>query len=398
MANDYQYLTSTGVIVPDTASLRTTVEGEYRAALGADLVVTPDTPEGVLITAEVLARDAVVRNNAALANQINPNIAGGVFLDAIWALTGGERTQSTRSTAECTVTGANGTILNTVNRFRSATGELWVVTAAVTIGVSGVAVVPVRAIEYGPIAAPIGSITQIVISSIGLEAVTNLTAATLGTLAQSDAAVRALRKKTLALQGTGLPVAITSALYAVEGVRSLTFRENTTGGTLVIDGVSLVEHSIYACVDGGSDIDIATALLGTKSIGADFNGDVSVDVTDPSSGQVYNVLFARPDLIAVLIRVTCRVTNPLINPETAVRSAILAYTRGEIEGEDGFVVGGSVSSFELAGAINISFPNIYVQNLEIALAIGGAYTVGEIPIAIFEKATTTESSITVITP
>ncbi|MHC5543543.1 baseplate J/gp47 family protein, partial [Singulisphaera rosea] len=88
----YQYLDATGVIVPDTSSLLADVQSEYQAVFGADLIVTPDTPQGVLITAETLARTEVVNNNAALANQINPNIAGGVFLDAILALTGMQRT------------------------------------------------------------------------------------------------------------------------------------------------------------------------------------------------------------------------------------------------------------------------------------------------------------------
>src|SRR5262245_56358910 len=88
---DFEYITETGVIVPDTAELQTQVEGEFKEAFGADLIVTPNTPQGVLITAEVSARSGVLRNNAALANQINPNLAGGVFLDAIWSLTGGQR-------------------------------------------------------------------------------------------------------------------------------------------------------------------------------------------------------------------------------------------------------------------------------------------------------------------
>jgi len=93
----YEYIELAGVIVPDTLETRTQVESEFKNAFGSDLVVTPDTPQGVLITDETLARDAVIRNNAAIANQINPNLAGGVFLDALWALTGGTRTSADKS-------------------------------------------------------------------------------------------------------------------------------------------------------------------------------------------------------------------------------------------------------------------------------------------------------------
>src|SRR4051794_38182998 len=88
----FQYINATGVILPDTSGLLSDVQDEYKAVFGADLVVTPDTPQGVLVSAETLARTQVVQNNAALANQINPSIAGGVFLDALLALTGMQRT------------------------------------------------------------------------------------------------------------------------------------------------------------------------------------------------------------------------------------------------------------------------------------------------------------------
>lgn len=112
MADAYSYVVAQGVVVPDTADLLAQVQTEWRETLGEDLIVTPDTPQGVMIVAETLARDAVVRNNAALANQINPDLAGGVFLDAIWGLTGGQRLQATRSTiVAAVVAGVPGAVI-----------------------------------------------------------------------------------------------------------------------------------------------------------------------------------------------------------------------------------------------------------------------------------------------
>ena len=53
---DYQYLTVQGVIVPDTSDILTGVQTEYTDVFGADLVLSPDTPQGVLITAEALRK------------------------------------------------------------------------------------------------------------------------------------------------------------------------------------------------------------------------------------------------------------------------------------------------------------------------------------------------------
>src|SRR4029077_9504949 len=103
-------------------------------------------------------------------------------------------------------------------------------------------------------------------------------ATTLGTTTQSDQAARALRQNTLAFQAVSLAEAITSALYNVAGVTSLTFQENVAATTQTINGISMVSHSIYACVDGGSDTDVAATLLENKSSGCAWNGGTSVSV------------------------------------------------------------------------------------------------------------------------
>ena len=111
MADVYDYITVTGVIVPDTSVIMQDVIDEFLQTFGQDLVTTPNTPQGVLIVSETAARSAVADNNAALANQINPNVAGGVFLDAILALTGAERSPATPSTVTADLTGIAGTII-----------------------------------------------------------------------------------------------------------------------------------------------------------------------------------------------------------------------------------------------------------------------------------------------
>jgi uncharacterized phage protein gp47/JayE len=392
----YDYIASTGVIIPDTATLQSDVEAEYKTGLGQDFVVTPDSPGGVLVQAEVSARVSVVENNAKLANQINPNYAGGIFLDAIWALTGGEREQTTRSTAVCNVTGIAGTILSTAIRFRDTAGELWAVISATTIGLDGIASVNVRAVNYGAIAALAGSINQIAIGTLGLETVTNPADATPGTESQSDQAARRDRRNTLGVQGSSVAIHVTSAVYDVEGVRSMSFRENFNSTNLVIDSITIPPHSIYACVDGGSDEDVAFALL-RKSLGCGFSGSTTVNVIDPYSGQAIAVKFDRPTPVPLLIRVTIKATGALVDPQTAIRAAIMAYANGQLEGEDGFIVNGSASPFELSGAINRQYPTIFIKKVEIAVVSGSpVYSTDVIPILINQIATVTNSSITVV--
>jgi hypothetical protein len=399
--SNYQYINETGLIVADTADLRTQVENEYKAALGEDLDVSPETPEGVLITAETIARANVVQNNAILANQINPNFAGGIFLVATGLLTGSKKGVASNSIVLVTLAGVAGTVIPAgaliqdpvlKNQFQSL--------STVTLNGSGIANVNFAAIDPGPIVALAGTLTQILTRVIGWETATNPSNAVVGSTSQSDEAFRLLRRVTLATQGVSLPEAITSALNNIPNFISNTFRENFTSATIVKDGVTLVPHSIYVCADGGSDLEVGTVLVETKSPGANYNNgpgiNVNIDITDPVSGQVYPVKFDRPNLIPIQVRVTVSINTLVSSLTELVKQAILDYANGLIDGEEGFVIGAPVSCFELSGAVNKGVPQVFVHNVEIKKTSGGVFSNAEIPIAIFEKATITESSIVVV--
>src|ERR1700679_2624932 len=145
----YQYLDATGVVIADTSSLLADVQSEYQTVFGADLIVTPDTPQGVLITAETLARTEVVNNNAALANQVNPNIAGGVFLDAIMALTGMQRTPVTQTlVTNVSLTGVAGTVISAGTLAATSAGDQFASLSNVTLGSGGTATVNFASVAF----------------------------------------------------------------------------------------------------------------------------------------------------------------------------------------------------------------------------------------------------------
>lgn len=383
MAN-FEYINSLGVIVPDTATILADVEAEWREALGDDLVTSPETPQGVLIAAEVSARDSVVRNNAELANQINPDLAGGVFLDSIWSLTRGSRRPATRSLIQgATIGGQPGTLIPAGSLAATDDGDQFETVSAVIIGAGGTVSADLRAVEFGPIAAPIGSLTSINSAVLGWETITNPTAAALGRDQESDIAARKRRRLTLALQGVALPEAITSRLYALDDVRSLAFRENIASTNQTIDGVLMIPHSIFVCVQGGTDADVAQALLETKSLGAGWNGTTTVSIVEPYSGQSYSVKFQRPANVNVYVRVTARFNG--VDAQTIIPQALASYAAGELEGEDGFTVGGDVTTFEISGAINQVEPRIFVTNVELSTD-GITYTSAPVAISIVQVA------------
>jgi Baseplate J-like protein len=397
----YEYITVTGVIVPDTSVILDEVVAEFQQTFGMDLVTTPNTPQGLLIVSETAARSAVAENNAALANQINPNVAGGVFLDAIMELTGSFRTPATPSTVTVNLAGVTGAIIPQGSQASdSVYNNVFQTTETVTL-ISGAATVVMTSVENGPIVATAGTLTQIISNVLGWEGVTNPDSALLGTVTQSDEQARFDRRVTLFAQGTSTAGAIISAVYQVPNVTSMFFLENVQPTTQVIQGVTMVPHSIYACVNGGLDLDVAEAIQSKKSAGASYNNGASLtpisqDVTVPFSGQVIDVLFDRPDVIEIGVAVSVIVVQPIQDPVTTVQQAILNYASGLVTGLSGLIVGADVSPWEVGGAITSQHPGIYVQNLQIKnLTTASPYQYTEIVITPFEIATIQQASIVV---
>ena len=287
MADLYDYQTDTGIIVPDTGQVQTDVENEYKEQFGTDLIVTPDTPQGMLIAAEVLARVAVITNNANVANQLNPDLAGGVFLDAILAFTGLSRTLATKSTVGVTITGTPGTILPVGTQAReTVNNELFQNQGAITIPGSGTITATFESVNTGAIACAAGTLTQIVTPVLGWDAITNAAGASLGQATQSDVQTRQFRKDALAAQGSSLAGAIIAGVLQVEDVKSLTFRENYTNVLATIDSIAMFPHSLYMCIDGGTNANVAAAIVDKKSGGCNFQRAVQTGTLTGASAIV----------------------------------------------------------------------------------------------------------------
>lgn len=409
MAQSYNYIELTGVITPDYAIIRQEVVNLWISLFGADLNTDPETPQGVLIDMMATERYSVAINNATLANQINPDISGGIFLDSTSALTGLYRVGAVYSTAIVTLSGQGGTNIPTDVIISNTNGDLFQLVSTVTIpnappfSVDGL----FKALEPGPIAAPPGTLNQIKNGVIGLETVTNPNAAVIGQNAESDQVYRLLRRLTLFRQAQSVSGAVFSALNALivndtRVVKSSSYRDNVKSTTEVIDGVTMNPHSIYVCVDTDPAYynDVATAIYNKKSAGSDYTNNASsfphsISVTDPFSMQVSNVLFDTPDIIDVLIKVTVSQGTYTGNLSDAIKKAIIKYADGGIEGLIGFVIGNPVSCFEISGAILREVVGIYLHNVQTSLVTPISYSNAEIPISIFEKAFTQESAITV---
>lgn len=393
----YEYVTDRGVIIPDTQTLNDEVIAEWRDAFGVDLTITPDTPQGVMITAETAAREGVTANNATVANQINPNINGGVFLDGVCALLGLERMRGLPTVVQGVVfSGVPGTIIPSGSRARNtATGDIYLSNDAYVIEPGGTVAGAMSCDTDGPVELPIGALTTVIDSVLGWESVNNPIAGVLGQSEQSDNSLRELRRVTLARQTISTREAQISGLNQIDGVTSVAFRENIAATSQTIDGILMVAHSVWAGVDGGNDQVIADSLLRNKTDGAGWNGGTTVNVTDPHSGQVYPVKFQRPTIVPVFVTITISVNNDPSNPLVVVPNSIAAWARGEIPNEQGLKIGVAVSPFEVASAVNHFNPQFTVRNVLLSRT-GGTPAPTLLAISLLERANIDTSYVTVI--
>lgn len=391
---DYNYIEESGLIIPDTSETLSNVEGEFREVFGEDLDVDPSTPQGTLIARIVEIRDAIARNNAEMANQINPDYANGVFLDAIFSLSGGERKAAVKTIVNGVVlTGQPGTMVTQGAMASTVNGDMFELNRERLIESDGTAIGDFVAVEYGPVEVEAGQLNNIETSILGWTGINNPLSGVTGRLVESNASTRRRRRNSLALQGVSTNEAIISRLYDIDTVRSLSYLENYESVDQVIEGISMRAHSIWVCVEGGSDEEVAQALYDTKTIGAGYNGSIEVDIRDPRTPIFHTVKFDRPTDIEVLIRVT--VAPSSLDVQQLVPDLVMNYVNQEIEGDVSFVVGSNVSPWEISGAINQQRPDIRVRKVELSVVGSGAWSTDELQIAINEIARTQRSSITV---
>jgi hypothetical protein len=419
MSDLYSYIVETGVISPDASDMLTDVQQEWETAFGTNVSTDPSTYTGAQVTGEVSARTAVLNTNAKVANQINPNLASGLFLDALCALMGLTRAPATPTqVSNVMLTGVINTNIPAGTRVSvGQNGPVFTLQTGVTLANNGsgggIAFGTFAAVVAGPTAVASLALNWPVDSILGWETVSNdqtgatypsgqaPSVTTLGTNQQTDASLRALRNNTLALQGISTPQAQISNLFNIRDannnllVTSVAYLENVTSSVATINGITLQPHSIWACVDGtASALQIATSLLNNKTDGAGWNGAVSTPVVEPASGQTYTVLHDVPTYVFIYGAMTILQGSYIGNLQADAAQAVANYFVGAVDGFAAVGIGQDVSPFEIAAAVVAACPGCKVRACSIGTS-PGSLAPADITIAQGSRAQTNNTAFSV---
>lgn len=372
MAEYYDYLTNKGVIVPDTSTVLTDVQQEFKDLLGGDLDVSPETPQGRIIELIARCRTFVLQTAAASSNVFNLNKANGFGLDDLGSLFLLSRNPATYTTTSVVLGGVNGTIVPAGTRLQTTDGDIFVNTENYTIGSAENAVF--RAEKLGIVPCPVGTLTIILDAVNGLETATNVSTS-LGTDLESDNAFRLRIRNSLNVNSIAVLSAIKANLDALPGVASTYLYDNYTNSTYPLDEISIGAHSLLAVVDGGDDQEIANVLYAKKTIGTGY--DISTEsqdieivtktVIDPNYGTEYTVKFARPLSTNILVEISVnRQGYTGSDLEGDIKAAIIEWANGDDPEVDGITIGSTISPFEISAAVSNSIPEIFINYVKVA--------------------------------
>ena len=283
---------ASGVSPTELAVYKTEFEDIFRSALGEDLVLDSETPQGQLIGVLAVALAEIDEVAVAVANGLSLYQAIGLQQDALGSLLSIDRIRRERSTVTVTISGTSGTVIDAGSLARTAAGDQFALDIQIVIPSGGSISAGMRSVEYGPIPAAAAALTEIVTVVSGWTGVTNAAAATPGRNAETNFEYRNRYPVELAVNARDGLEAIRARTRAVEGVSRVLAVENSDTSAVTIQGIDIDAGSILVVAEGGTDANVAAAIFAAKPAGIPTVGDMDVDVPH-ARGQITTVSFRR---------------------------------------------------------------------------------------------------------
>lgn len=323
-------VTASGISAPDYQTILSTITEYFQQIYGTDAYLEPDSKDGQMVALVALAvHDA---NNTAIQvyNSFSPSSGMTDALTRNVKINGITRKAATNSTVDVTLIGTAGTTI-TNGSVKDANGIIWNLPASVTIDVGGLVTVTATCATSGAVAAIAGSITKINTPTRGWTAVSNASAATVGTAAETDAELRVRQAQSVAIPALTPFDAVDGAIANVTGVTRHKLYENDTGA---VNSDGIPAHSLAAIVDGGDVTEIAQTIRGKKGQGVATFGSTTVTVPDKYDNP-HAISFSRSTDVPIYVAITLKVfTGYTTQIGEQIKQAIADYINSLTIGDD----------------------------------------------------------------
>lgn len=384
MAYFAPYIDATGLHLPSYDDIVAYEQAAFLAVYGQSVNTGDSNADTQWISAfSLMINDAF--NTAQLAvNARSPTIAIGADLDSIVKINGITRKSATSSTAVLTIAGIAGTVINN-GVAQDQNNYLWSLPLSVTIPSGGSINVVAICETIGAITALANTINTISTPTSGWNSVTNA-AATVGLPTEADSMLRARQALSVSLSAKTLVTSTLAAIAAVPGVTRFnpgiatpggpgTSIENPTGST---DSWGNPAHSVSYVVEGGTPLDVATAIYNNKTPGCLTNGTTATVVVDPVTGASMTISYFIPTYVPIYVSLNVHALSGYSSAVTAaIKNAIVNYINS-------LQIGETLTISALYGAAvsvmpNLSLPQFSIQGLFAAVTASPTTSV-DIPV------------------
>lgn len=177
-----------------------------------------------------------------------------------------------------------------------------------------------EAVEYGSKLLPIGNLDEIETPVFGWNRVINLVDGIVGNDRETDEALRIRREQSILITATHTLPAIKSKVRQLDNVVDVFAMENNTE---ITDALGTPRQFIWLVVEGGEDLEIATAIYNTVAGGIGTRGNQNITVQD-EDGQNYIINFDRPTYVDVDIEIEyVRLEDFPNNGEDLIKDALV---------------------------------------------------------------------------
>ncbi|ENF6616034.1 baseplate J/gp47 family protein [Escherichia coli] len=394
-------ITENGLSVPDIADVLAGRLTDMSTALGGGASQSLSSPQGQIAQSdtEIIAQE--YDKLLCLFNQINPDFSTGRFQDGIGRIYFMERIAAQGTVVTATCIGQVGTTIPAGSTAVDTSGYIYQSIDNAIIPSSGSVDVQFVNTTTGPIPCASGSLNQIYRAVSGWDAVNNISPGVVGVDVESRIAFETRRRQSVARNSRNQDASTLAALLATDGVLDAYVWSNRTAET-VNKGTTnfpILAHSVYICVYGGADTDVAESIFNTYNPGANMNGDTTFTVYDnvnympPYPSYVMQWQKASPTRVYFKVNIDASL-NPPSDITKQVKKIVATVFNGGYEGIGKTRIGSTINAGKYyAPVISISPDTVGILSLEVSLdgsLYGPAVTMG-----IDQVPTIQESDITV---
>ncbi|ELY4670915.1 baseplate J/gp47 family protein [Cronobacter muytjensii] len=368
-------ITENGLSVPDVSDILSGRLTDMSTALGGGASQSLSSPQGQIAQSdtEIIAQE--YDKLLCLFNQVNPDYATGRFQDAIGRIYFMERISAQGTVVTATCLGQPGTIIPAGSTAVDTNGYIYQAVDVLTIPASGSIDGAFVNTTTGPIPCAAGSLNQIYRAIPGWDAITNTSPGVVGVDVESRIAFETRRKQSVARNARNMDGATLSAILETPGVLDAYVWSNRTSATVSrgTTNFPVLGHSIYICVYGGSDADVADAIFRTYNPGANMNGDTTYTIYDTANYSAPYPEYVMQWQRAVTTRVYFSISldsslNPPSDITSQVKSMITRVFNGNYDGIEKARIGATINSGKYyAPVISISPDTVGILSLQVSL-------------------------------